>query len=63
MPTIVSTYTTGTIIIEMADVTLAKDQTVPIIWHGVVRSILNGTHTQAQLTDAINEVFTILPPK
>lgn len=63
MPAVVSTYTTGTIIIEMADVTLVKEEKVPVVWHGVVRSILNGTHTQAQLTDAINEVFTMLPPK
>ena len=63
MPTVVTSYTTGTIIIEMADMSLVKNQTVPIIWHGVVRSILNGSHTQAQLTEAINEVFTILPPK
>ena len=63
MPTVVTSYTTGTIIIEMADMNLVKEQTVPIVWHGVVRSILNDSHTTAQLTDAINEVFTILPPK
>lgn len=63
MPSIISTYITGTLIIELADVTKAREQNVPIVWHGVVRSILNGTHTEAQITDAINEVFTILPPK
>lgn len=63
MPAVVSSYSTGTIIIEMADVTNVKESTVPIIWHGVVRSILNGSHTQAELIDSINEVFTILPPK
>ncbi len=63
MPTVVSTYTTGTLIIEMADVTNVKKQDVPIVWHGVVRGILNRKHTEAQLVKAINEVFTILPPK
>lgn len=64
MPTVVSSYTTGTLIFEIADVTkVEQDKSVPIVWHGVVRSILNGTHTEAQLTDAIYEVFTILPPK
>jgi hypothetical protein len=64
MPTVVSSYTTGTLIFEMADVTRVKQETsVPIVWHGVVRSILNRPHTEAQLTDAIQEVFTILPPK
>lgn len=64
MPSVVSSYTTGTLIFEIADVTKAREESsVPIVWHGVVRSILNGTHTEAQLTNAINEVFTILPPK
>jgi hypothetical protein len=64
MPTVVSSYTTGTLIFEMADVTKVRQESpVPIVWHGVVRSILNSAHTDAQLTDAIHEVFTILPPK
>ncbi|MBR7157677.1 MAG: DUF4136 domain-containing protein [Bacteroidales bacterium] len=63
MPTVVTSYTTGTVVIEMADMAKVKDQTVPIVWHGVIRGILNGSHTPTQLTEAINEVFTILPPK
>ena len=64
MPNVVSSYTTGSIIIDIADVTnVAKDSTVPIVWHGLVRSILDYNHTQAQILAAINEVFTILPPQ
>lgn len=64
MPTVVSSYTTGSVIIEIADMAhVATESSVPIVWHGLIRSILNGTHTQAQLLSSINEVFTILPPK
>lgn len=64
MPTVVSSYTTGSVIIEIADmVNIANETNVPIVWHGLIRNILNGTHTKAELLSSINEVFTILPPK
>ena len=64
MPTLVSSYTTGSVIIEIADVmNVAKDSSVPIVWHGLIRSILTRGHTEAQLLSSINEVFSILPPK
>ncbi len=63
MPSIVSSYTTGSLIIDMADVTKVKDKTVPIVWHGIIRGILNEIYTEARLVKAVSEVFTILPPK
>lgn len=64
MPTVVSSYTTGSVIIEIADMTnIAAESNVPIVWHGLIRSILNGTHSKQQLLSSIDEVFTILPPK
>lgn len=63
MPNIVSSYTTGSIIIDIADVTnIAKETNVPIVWHGLIRSILDYNHTQGEILAAISEVFTILPP-
>lgn len=64
MPTTISSYSTGSLIIEIVDmVNVATETSVPVVWHGLVRSILDGTHTQAELLSAITEVFTILPPK
>lgn len=64
MPTVVSSYTTGSVIIEIADmINVASESNVPVVWHGLIRNILNGTHTKAELLSSINEVFTILPPK
>jgi hypothetical protein len=63
-PMIVSYYTTGSIIIELADVkNISTSKSVPIVWHGLIRGILNGSHTKAEWISAINELFTILPPK
>ncbi len=64
MPVFVSSYTTGSLVIEIADVVqVATQASVPIVWHGLVREILNGKHTTEELMNSINEVFTILPPK
>jgi hypothetical protein len=64
MPAFVSSYTTGSVVIEVADVVnVATESTVPVVWHGLVREILNGSHTQQELLSSIDEVFAILPPK
>ena len=63
MPNFVGSYTTGSLVIEVADVvSVATESSVPIVWHGLVREILNGTHTQQELITSIDEVFAILPP-
>ena len=64
MPAFISSYTTGSIVIEVADVVnVATESTVPVVWHGLIREILNSNHTQQELLSAIDEVFAILPPK
>ncbi|MBE6246774.1 MAG: DUF4136 domain-containing protein [Bacteroidales bacterium] len=64
MPVFISSYTTGSLVIEVADVVnVATEASVPVVWHGLIREILNGKHTQQELVSAIDEVFTILPPK
>jgi hypothetical protein len=51
-------------VIEVADVVnVATESTVPVVWHGLIREILNTNHTQQELLSAIDEVFAILPPK
>jgi hypothetical protein len=63
MPNFISSYTTGSLVIEVADVvSVATESSVPIVWHGLIREILNGTHTQQELISSIDEVFAILPP-
>ena len=64
MPVLISSYTTGSIVIEVADVVnVATETTVPVVWHGLIREILNGKHNQQELISSIDEVFAILPPK
>ncbi len=64
MPTVVSSYTTGSIIVEIVDmVNVQRESSVPIVWHGLIRSILNYNPAEEEILLSINEVFTILPPK
>jgi hypothetical protein len=64
MPVFISSYTTESIVIEVADVVnVATESIVPVVWHGLIREILNTNHTQQELLSAIDEVFAILPPK
>lgn len=64
MPVFISSYTTGSLVIEVLDVmSVATESSVPVVWHGLIREILNGKHTQQELLQSVDEVFTILPPK
>ena len=63
MPAYYSAYSTGSLIIETVDMTrLENKNSVPIVWHALVRSILSGTHTAGEVQEAINDCFTMLPP-
>lgn len=63
MPSYYSSYTTGSLVIETVDMTrLEKEHAVPIVWHAVVRSILGASHSKAEIKEAVDECFTILPP-
>lgn len=59
---IVSGYTVGSLIIDMID---KLHQNVngqyPIVWTGLVRALLDGSHSTADVTKAINECFTQTP--
>ena len=65
LPTYSSSYTSGTIIIDVlsAKELKEKENKVPVIWHGYVRSILDVKHTESQRNAAIDKCFTMLPPK
>ena len=64
IPTIVSSYSTGTLFIDVADiVNSTTEEKVPVVWHGIVRSILNGKHNEGEIKAAINDCFIIMPLK
>jgi hypothetical protein len=59
----VSSYSTGSLTIDMVDIkNLQKDSNPPIVWHGLVRSILTSAHTSEERADAIAQCFDMMPP-
>ncbi len=62
MPIEYVSYYTGNIIISIVDLTHGQDG-FPIVWHGLVRSLISGTNSIEEIDNAIDECFSILPPK
>ena len=65
-PTVIGTYTTGTVAFEMIDTknTVEKKesngtivQVNPVIWTGQIKSLLLNTNSEADMKNAINDCF------
>lgn len=58
-----SSYSTGSLTMDMVDLKNYKEgANPPIVWHGLVRSILNSTHTSQERSQAIHQCFEMMPP-
>ena len=62
MPVMYDSYYTGNMAIDILDMTTGE-QRVPVIWHGLVRNLISGSNSAEDMRNAIDECFTILPPK
>lgn len=63
---IASSYSSGSLVIEIVDVNQAlteDNKNVPIVWHGLVRGIIGVDHSDGDMKDAIEKCFTLIPPK
>ncbi len=61
-----SSYSAGSLIVDIADVTsldISTDNEIPVIWHGLARAILLEKHSMSERDAAIDKCFSILPPK
>ncbi len=63
---VVSTYSTGSLVIDIVDklnpiINPNKPNQYPIVWTGLVRGLLDGSHTTGQVTTTINECFAQTP--
>lgn len=58
---VVSSYSTGTLIMDIIDMDPVYTKSKPIIWTGLVRGLLDNSHTTGQLTTSINECFDQTP--
>jgi hypothetical protein len=55
-PTVVGSYTTGTAFVDMIDMTGSADKK-EVVWTGVIRSLLTGTETDADIDKALDDCF------
>ncbi len=60
-PVVVGGYTVGVLAIDMFDRKNQKDNKINAVWTGVVRGLYTGTHTDAQISDAIDQCFSQTP--
>lgn len=59
----VSSYSAGSLTIDIVDMKNYKEGTnPPIVWHGLVRSILDATHSSEERATAIEQCFEMMPP-
>lgn len=59
----VSSYSAGSLTMEIVDIkNLQKEVNPPIVWHGLVRSILETTHSAQERAQAIEQCFDMMPP-
>ena len=60
---VATSYSTGSLIIEIVDyANMSEGSNPPIVWHGLVRSILNSSHTSQERAQAIGQCFDMMPP-
>ena len=61
-PTYITSYSSGTIIIDMADfINITPDKKIPIAWYGYIRALLTGGHTLDQVKQSIDQAFVQSP--
>lgn len=61
-----TSYSAGSLIIEIADIDSHKNSLIneiPIVWHGLVRGILGESHTASDRELAIRQCFALIPLK
>ncbi len=62
-PTYVTTYSSGSMVIEMFDLknATANGNKLAIVWDAYIRALLTGNHTQSDVTNSINQAFLQTP--
>lgn len=61
-PTYISSYSSGTMIIDLTDfVNITEDNKIPIAWYAYIRALLTGNHTSDQIKASIDQAFTQTP--
>jgi hypothetical protein len=60
-PTYVTSYSTGTVIIDLADFYSPKGEKIMVIWNAFIRGLLTDTHTQSDMMESVDQAFAQTP--
>jgi hypothetical protein len=61
-PTYVTSYSSGTVIIDLADLKFkTSDDKIMIRWNAYIRGLLNNSHTQSDVYTSVDQAFTQTP--
>jgi hypothetical protein len=60
-PTYITSYSTGTVIIDLVDFKTATNNTVMVRWNAYIRGLLTGTQTQPVVLSSVDQAFTQTP--
>jgi hypothetical protein len=58
---VVTSYTSGTLSMELADFLTAQNQRIYIRWNAIIRGLLTGGHSASELTNSIDQAFIQTP--
>jgi len=61
-PTYVTSYSSGTVIIDLADLKYkTSDNKIMIRWNAYIRALLTGNHSQSEILQSVDQAFTQTP--
>jgi hypothetical protein len=56
-PAYITSYSTGTVLIDMMDVQHQVDNKIPVCWNAYIRGLVTGDHTTTQIQQSIDQAF------
>ncbi len=60
-PTYVTSYSTGTVIIDLVDFKLAANNKAMVRWNAYIRGLLTNSHTQNEVITCVDQAFAQTP--
>ncbi len=60
-PTYISSYSTGTVLIDLVDLKKPVGNTVMVRWNAYIRGLLTGSHSQADVLKCVDQAFIQTP--
>ncbi|MCX6268305.1 MAG: DUF4136 domain-containing protein [Bacteroidetes bacterium] len=60
-PTYISSYSAGTVIIDLVDLKNVVNNTIMVRWNAFIRGLVTNMHTQTEITNSVDQAFKQTP--